>query len=138
MGDLRHDNHADMNILRSMVLLVPLNDQVRFAATICGQRFMLGPWWLRSMHWAICKLRGFHPTVAWYLFFERLQRGYPELVVSDFAHHIAHGKDASDRRSVGGLNQQEVETSLTILRHVLEGAELPTVYQSVLWPQTSE
>jgi len=112
-----------------------MGDQVRFAANVCGQRLMLGPWWLRSMHWGICKLRGFHPTTAWYLFFERLQRGYAEQVVTGFAHHIAHGKDASDRRSVGGLNQQEVETTLTILRHMLKGAELPIVYQSALWPQ---
>lgn len=138
MGDLSNRNHADMNILRSMVLLVPMTDQVRFAANICGQRLMLGPWWLRGMHWAICKLRGFNPTIAWYLFFKKLERGYPEQVVSGFARHIAYGKDLTDRRSVGGLNQEEVEKTLAILRHVLRGIELPTVYQDVLWPEKAD
>lgn len=134
MAELSHRNHADMNILRGMVLMVPKEAQVKFAANVCGQRLMLGPWWLRVMHWTICRVRGWNPTVTWFLFFERLQRGFPEQVIDDFARHIAFGKDASDARSVGGLNQAEVTTTLSLLRHFLKGVDLPTVYANVLWP----
>lgn len=71
-------------------------------------------------------------TTTWYLFLTRFQRGLPEQVVAEFARHIRDGKDASDIRSAGGLNQQEVNDTLQFLRGCLRGVDLHPTYRAVL------
>ena len=135
MSYFRHTNHVDMNILSSLVALVPADKQIKFAANLLGKDLMRGPWWLRSLQWFVKSVRRWDSTITWYLMLTKLQRGFAEDVVRDFATHIRHGKDLSDSRSIGGLNQQEVEITVQLLRHLLQGTELPPGYAAALWAQ---
>lgn len=121
---MRHDNYADMNHLSVAVLKVPADQKLRFAAHVLGHRLMMGPWWLRGMHRVVSWARGWQHTVTWWLLLDRMSRRGVNLVddvINGLAHHINHGKDASDPRSVGGLNQQEVNTLLLLLGAVSPG-----------------
>ncbi|MGJ7039196.1 hypothetical protein J2Y63_002451 [Shinella sp. BE166] len=118
---MRHDNYADMNYLSVAVLKVPTDQTVMFAANVLGHRLMLGPWWLRGLHRAVTWARGWQDTVTWWLLLDRLNRRGVNLVddvITGFSHHIRHGKDHSDPRSVGGLNQEEVDLTMLLLGSV--------------------
>lgn len=132
MSVLRHDNFADMNVLSSMVKLVPVDMQTAFAAALLGRDLMRGPWWLQGLVWCVRSIRGWAKTTTWYLFLSRFQRGMPEQIVREFARHINHGTDLSDPRSVGGLNQREVEDTVFVLRNVLRNVDLPPTYRAAL------
>lgn len=132
MSGLRHDNVADMNVLSSMVKIVPSHLQTALAAAIIGRDLMRGPWWLRGLVWCVGSIRGWAKTTTWYLFLSRFQRGMSEQVVMEFARHINHGKDLSDPRSVGGLNQREVDDTVFVLRNLLRNVDLHPTHRAVL------
>jgi hypothetical protein len=134
MHSLRHDNHADVGILSAMVECVPVHKHTLFAAALVGRDLMRGPWWLRAMASTVKLLRGWTATTTWFLFLERLGRGYASDIVSNFSSHIVTGKDQSDWRSVGGLNQQEIDTTVMLLRNLLKGIEVHSLYRSILDP----
>ena len=118
---MRHNNFADMNHLSVAVLKVPDDQKLRFAAHVLGHRLMMGPWWLRGLHRVVSWTRGWHDTITWALLLDRMSRRGVNLiddVIDGLAHHIILGKDVSDPRSVGGLNQQEVNTLVLLLGSV--------------------
>lgn len=132
MYELRHDNLGDMGILSSMVELIPAHRRVIFAAALVGRDLMRGPWWLRGLVWSVGSIRGWPKTTTWHLFLSRFQRGMPEQIIKDFSSHIMLGKDVSDVRSAGGLNQREVDDTVFLLRNCLRGVEINPIYRSVL------
>lgn len=135
MINIRHDNHGDTLCLSTMVRMVPVELHTKFAANIIGNDLMRGPWWMRAMVWAVGKLRGWPKTVTWFLFLSKFERGMATDVVDGFARHIRTGKDYSDPKSVGGLNQAEIQITGNLLRDLLKGVELPPIYRSTLWPE---
>lgn len=134
MHNLRHNNHADVGILSAMVECVPAEKHTLFASALVGRDLMRGPWWLRAMASVVGRVRGWTPTTTWFLFLERIGRGYASDIVVNFSSHIVTGKDQSDRRSVGGLNQQEIDTTIMLLRNLLAGVEVHSLYRSILTP----
>lgn len=134
MDGLKHDNYADVGILSAMVECVPASKHTLFAAALVGRDLMRGPWWLRSLAGTVGWVRGWERTTTWFLLLTQIERGMASDIVSDFSSHIVTGKDQSDRRSVGGLNQEEIGVTLMLLRNLLSGVELHPLYQSVLNP----
>ena len=132
MSKLRHDNVGDMGILSSMVELVPPHRHVAFAAALMGRDLMRGPWWLRGLVWCVRSARGWTKTTTWHLFLTRFQRGMPEQIVREFSRHIMLGKDMSSARSVGGLNQREVDEAVFLLRNLLRDVDIHSIYRAVL------
>lgn len=132
MAELCNDNFADVGILSALVECVPEEKHALFAAALVSRNLMRGPWWLHAMASTVGLLRGWTATTTWFLFLTKLGRGYASDIVSDFSNHIVTGKDRSDRRSVGGLNQQEIDITLLLLRNLLVGVDLHPVYQSVI------
>lgn len=132
MNKLRHDKIGDVALLSSMVQLVPSDMHVVFAAALLGRDLMRGPWWLQSLVWSVSSIRGWAKTTTWHLFLTRFQRGMPEQVITAFSSHILFGKDVSDARSIGGLNQREVDDTLFLLRNCLLGVDIHPTYRAVL------
>jgi hypothetical protein len=84
----------------------------------------VAPWWLRWLHRIVTTVRGWDGTVTWFLLLNRLQKqGMAEGVIADFSDHIYHGKDLSDKRSVGGLNQSEVDLTVRLITACAAHAE---------------
>lgn len=131
---IRHDSLADVGILSAMVELVPTHRRILFASALVGNDLMRGPWWLRYMTSAVRAVRGWTKTTTWFVLLERLGRDYADDIIASFSSHVVNGKDHSDRRSVGGLNQREIEITLMLLRNLLAGVELHSLYQSILFP----
>ncbi len=130
---LDHKNHADMNILASLVGMIPETAVIPFAAHLLSARLMIAPWWLRGLHWMVCKVRGWDAAVVWMLLFLKLQkREFAGGVVKDFIRHIKHGKDLSDPASVGGLNQSEVDLTCKFIIVVLPQEGLHPTYREAL------
>lgn len=136
MINIRHDNHGDTLFLSSMVRMVPIELHTKFAANIIGNDLMRGPWWMRAMIWTVGKLRGWSKTATWFLFLKEYGRGMSTGVVDAFVLHINHGKDRSDLKSVGGLNQEEIRTTEDMLRCLLKDVDVSPLCRSVLWPES--
>lgn len=137
MSELRHDKVGDVAILSSMVQLVPPHRHVVFAAALLGRDLMRGPWWMRGLVWCVASIRGWAKTTTWHLFLNRFQRGLPEQVITAFSSHILFGEDASDTRSIGGLNQREMDDTVFLLRNCLHGVEIHPTYRAVLDTNTA-
>lgn len=133
---LRHNSLADLGILSALVDSVPAEKHVLFAAALVGRDLMRGPWWLHAMASTVGLLRGWTATTTWFLFLTKFGRGYATDIVSDFSSHIVTGTDRSDRRSVGGLNQQEIDITVMMLRNLLAGVELHPFFRSILDPSS--
>lgn len=131
MSALRHDRTGDIALLSAMVDLVPPHRHVAFAAALLGRDLMRGPWWLRGLVGCVVTIRGWAKTTAWYLFLTRFQRGMPEQIIKEFSRHIILGHDASDSRSVGGLNQREIDDTVLLLRNLLHEVDIAPIYRAV-------
>ena len=131
MSALRHDKIGDIALLSGMVDAIPANTQITFAAAILGRGLMRGPWWLHGLVWSVRSIRGWTKTTTWHLFLTRFQRGMAEQIIREFSRHILLGHDASDSRSVGGLNQHEIDDTVFLLRNVLRGVDIAPVYCAV-------
>ena len=134
MHNLRHDNRADVGILSAIVECVPAEKHTLFASALLVRDLMRGPWWLRAMTSIVGRLRGWTQMTTWYLFLGRIGQGFASDIVVNFSSHIMTGKDQSDLRSVGGLNQQEIDTTIMLLRNLLIGVDIDPLYRSILNP----
>ena len=132
MSALRHDKIGDIALLSGMVDAIPANTQITFAAAILGRGLMRGPWWLHGLVWSVRSIRGWTKTTTWHLFLTRFQRGMAEQIIREFSRHILLGKDTSDARSIGGLNQREIDDTTALLRNCLCDVEIHPTYRAAL------
>lgn len=104
-----------MTRLSSLVLRVSHQQTLKFAANVLGQGLMRTSWWLHALVWLVSKIRGWDQTIVWFLILKQLPAIADELVMA-FSRHIWLGKDTSDPSSAGGLNAQEVATTVGLLK----------------------
>lgn len=101
----------DVRLLATCFMTVPQEDKWK----VLGKTYELGLMRFRGIQFFLWIIKKWKGSAAVYQFFKMVAEKQPEAIdnyIEDTIRHIVNGKDRSDRASVGGWSQKEIDLLL--------------------------